>query len=29
MAIENGEWIMLGLDWDDPYRIHSWQKLNR
>lgn len=27
MAIENGEWIMRGLDWDDPYRIRSWQGL--
>ena len=27
MAIENGEWIMRGLDLDDPYRIHSWQEL--
>ena len=27
MAIENGEWIMRGLDWDDPYRIRSWQEL--
>ena len=27
MAIENGEWIMRGLDWDNPYRIRSWQEL--
>ena len=27
MANENGEWIMQGLDWDDPYRIRSWQEL--
>ena len=27
MAMENGEWIMRGLDWDDPGRIKSWQEL--
>ena len=27
MAIENGEWIMRGLDWNNPYRIRSWQEL--
>ena len=27
MAIENGEWIMRGLDWDDPSRIRSWEEL--
>ena len=27
MAIENGEWVMRGLRWDDPYRIRSWQEL--
>ena len=27
MALENGEWIMRGLDWDNPYRICSWQEL--
>jgi len=27
MSIENGEWIMRGLDWDNPYRIRSWQEL--
>ena len=27
MAIENGVWIMRGLDWDDPRRIRSWQDL--
>lgn len=27
MANENGTWIMRGLDWDDPYRIRSWQEL--
>lgn len=29
MAIENGEWVMRGLRWDDPYRIRSWQELIR
>ncbi len=27
MALENGEWIMRGLRWDDPLRIRSWQEL--
>lgn len=27
MAVENGVWIMRGLDWDDPGRIRSWQEL--
>ncbi|MDO4620091.1 MAG: hypothetical protein Q4B09_05645 [Lachnospiraceae bacterium] len=27
MAFENGEWIMKGLDWDDPTRIRSWKEL--
>ena len=27
MANENGEWIMRGLDWDNPYRIRTWQEL--
>ena len=27
MAVENGQWIMRGLDWDNPYRIRSWQEL--
>lgn len=27
MAVENGEWIMYGLDWDNPYRIRSYQEL--
>lgn len=27
MGAENGEWIMLGMDWEDPYRIRSWQEL--
>lgn len=29
MAIENGEWIMRGRDWDGPYRIRSRQELIR
>ena len=27
MAIENGDWIMRGMDWDDPSRIRSWEEL--
>ena len=27
MANEGGEWIMKGLDWNDPYRIRSWHEL--
>ena len=27
MANENGEWIMRGLDWNDPYRIRTWKEL--
>ena len=27
MAVEDGQWIMRGLDWNDPYRIRSWQEL--
>ena len=27
MALENGEWIMRGLAWDDPYRIRSPKEL--
>ena len=27
MSVENGEWIMKGLAWDDPYRIRSWHEL--
>lgn len=23
MAVENGEWIMYGVDWDDPECIHT------
>ena len=27
MSVENGEWIMRGLAWDDPYRIRSPKEL--
>ena len=27
MANENGTWVMRGMDWDDPYRIRTWQEL--
>ena len=27
MALENGEWILHGADWDSPDRIRSWQEL--
>ena len=27
MAVENGEWIMRGLEWDDPNRIKTWAEL--
>jgi len=27
MAIENGAWIMRGLDWDDPSRVQTWEEL--
>ncbi|MCR5590525.1 MAG: hypothetical protein K6F73_03265 [Lachnospiraceae bacterium] len=27
MSVENGEWIMKGLDWDDPYRIRTCNEL--
>ncbi|MCR5233810.1 MAG: hypothetical protein K6E53_07865 [Lachnospiraceae bacterium] len=27
MSVENGEWIMRGLSWDDPYRIRTWHEL--
>ena len=26
MTVENGEWTIKGLAWDDPYRICSWQE---
>lgn len=27
MAVENGEWIMRGMSWNDPYRIRTWKEL--
>ncbi len=27
MAFEDGDWIMHGLDWDDPLRVRTWQEL--
>ena len=27
MAIENGEWILRGLDWDDPSRVQTREEL--
>ena len=27
MAVEDGAWIMRGLDWDDPSRTQSWEEL--
>jgi hypothetical protein len=27
MANEGGEWIMHGMDWEDPGRIRSWEEL--
>ena len=27
MAIENGEWYMNGLSWDNPMRIRTWEEL--
>lgn len=27
MSVENGEWIMRGLSWNNPYRIRSWREL--
>ncbi len=27
MTVENGEWTIRGLSWDDPYRIRSWREL--
>ncbi|MBQ8920715.1 MAG: hypothetical protein IJ060_00955 [Oscillospiraceae bacterium] len=29
MITENGEWIMQGMSWNDPYRIRTWQELVR
>lgn len=27
MSVENGEWVMRGLAWGDPYRIRTWREL--
>lgn len=27
MAAEGGEWVMYGMDWNDPYRIRSYREL--
>lgn len=27
MAVENGEWIMHGMDWNDPFRIRTCREL--
>jgi len=27
MSVENGEWVMRGLEWDNPCRIRTWQEL--
>lgn len=27
MSEENGNWTMRGLEWDNPYRIRTWQEL--
>ncbi len=27
MANEGGAWIMHGMDWDAPYRIHTYREL--
>ena len=27
MMNENGEWIMRGMDWNNPYRIRTWKEL--
>ena len=27
MALEDGTWVMRGLDWKDPHRIKTWQEL--
>lgn len=29
MGVENGQWIMRGMDWNDPFRIRTWQELVR
>ena len=27
MAHDSGAWIMRGLDWNDPFRIRTWEEL--
>ena len=27
MANESGEWVIHGMDWDNPLRIHTWHEL--
>ena len=27
MTVENGSWTTHGLEWDNPYRIRTWQEL--
>lgn len=27
MAVENGEWTIYGMEWDNSYRICSYRKL--
>ena len=27
MEVENGTWVIRGMDWNDPYRIRTWQEL--
>ena len=27
MAVEDGQWIMRGLDWDNPLRVRTWREL--
>ncbi|MCR5108603.1 MAG: hypothetical protein K6B28_10630, partial [Lachnospiraceae bacterium] len=27
MALEDGQWIMRGMEWNDPYRIRSYEEL--
>lgn len=27
MAVKDGQWIMRGMEWDNPYRIRTWKEL--
>lgn len=27
MSVDSGVWIMKGLDWNDPFRIRTWEEL--